>query len=336
MKKIKKVLTTVIIGLFCTTNFAYAADPFFSDVPASHQNYVSIKYLNSEGILKGYEDNTFKPDQKVNRAEALKIILAGTGIEVPEKVEGTSFTDVKSTDWFAKYIIKAKELGIVNGNPDGSFAPARTVARSEFIKMLLMSNGFKTENWTEKDLFADVPKSAWFNPYMNYAGQAGLIIKDDKNNLYPSQELTRAEVAEILFLMTVIRKGGDTQFLLNQAESEMAQIEIFIGAGQPLFAKRASELGVDMTQQAYKNLPDNNIVIGAAKLARSYDFLMNAFIMAIQKRNDEAKDWANQAIAKATEAWESNNDLQEVAKHIKSRANEIITQIDAPAATPAQ
>jgi hypothetical protein len=116
----------------------------------------------------------------------------------------------------------------------------------------------------------------------------------------------------------------------------MAQIEIFIGAGQPLFAKRASELGVDMTQQAYKNLPDNNIVIGAAKLARSYDFLMNAFIMAIQKRNDEAKDWANQAIAKATEAWESNNDLQEVAKHIKSRANEIITQIDAPAATPAQ
>lgn len=336
MKKIKKVFTALIIGLLASTNLVYAADPFFTDVPPTHQNYVAIKYLNSEGILKGYEDNTFKPDQKVNRAEALKIILAGTGVEVPEQVEGTSFTDVKPTDWFAKYIIKAKELGIVNGNPDGTFAPARTVARSEFIKMLLMSNGFKTENWADKDLFADVPKGAWFNPYMNYAGQAGLIVKDEKNNLYPSQELTRAEVAEILFLMTVIRKGGDTQFLLNQAESEMAQIEVFIGAGQPLFAKRASELGVDMTQQAYKNLPENNIVIGAAKLARAYDFLMNAFIMGIQKKNAEAKDWANQAITKATEAWEANNELQAVCKHIKDRANEIITQIDTPAATPAQ
>jgi len=331
MKKIKKVVIALIIGVVASTNFAYAADAFFTDVTSAHQNYVAIKYLNAQGVLKGYEDNTFKPEQKVNRAEALKIILAGTGIEVPEQVEGTSFTDVKPTDWFAKYIIKAKELGIVNGNPDGTFAPARTVARSEFIKMLLMSNGFKIENWADKELFADVPKDAWFNPYMNYAGQAGLIIKDEQNNLYPSQELTRAEVAEILFLMTVIRKGGDTQFLLNQAESEMAQIEIFIAAGQPLYAKRASELSVDMTQQAYKNLPDNNIVIGAAKLARAYDFLMNAFIMGLQKKNTEAIDWANQAIAKATEAWEANNELQAVAKHIKDRANEIITQVSAPA-----
>lgn len=332
MKKAKKVIAAIIIGLLGSTNLAFGVDGFFTDVPSAHQNYVAIKYLNSVGILKGYEDNTFRPEQKVNRAEALKIILTGTGISVPEETEASTFTDVSTTDWFAKYVSKAKELGIVSGNPDGTFAPARTVARSEFIKMLLMSNGFKTENWAGQELFSDVPKDAWFNPYMNYAGQAGLVVKDEQNNIYPSQELTRAEVAEILYLMTVIRKGGDTQFLLNQAESEMAQIEIFIGATQPLFAKRASELSVDMTQQAYKNLPDNNIVIGAAKLARAYDFLMNAFIMAIQKKNDEARDWANQAITKATEAWEANNALQEIAKHIKDRANEIIAQLDAPVA----
>jgi len=327
MKKVNKVIAGLIISIMSFANFAHAQDTFFSDVPQSHQNYIAIKYLNAQGILKGYDDNTFKPEQKVNRAEALKIILAGTGIEVPEVTEGVTFTDVKSTDWFSKYIIKAKDLGIVSGNPDGTFAPSRTVARSEFIKMLLMANGFKTENWLGKEMFNDVPKDAWFNPYMNYAGEAGLIVKDDQNNLYPSQELTRGEVAEILYLMTVIRKGGDTQFLLDQAEAEMAQIEIYIGASQPLYAKRASELSVDMTQQAYKNLPDNNIVIGAAKLARAYDFLMNAFILAIQKKNDEAIQWANQAIAKATEAWEANNELQPICKHIKDRANEILTQL---------
>ena len=303
---------------------AFAA---FSDVPQAHPNYLAIKYLNDSGVVKGYEDNTFRPAQKVNRAEALKIILLGLGIEVPATASTTSFSDVKTNDWFASYVMKAKELSIVNGNPDGTFAPGRTVSRAEYIKMLLMSNGFKVENWQDKELFNDVKKTDWFAPYMNYAGSAGLITKDDKNNLYPGQELGRGEVAEIFYLLIIIRQGGDTQFLLNQAELQMAQIEAYIAGNQPLLAKRAAELSVDMTQQAMKNMPDNNVVIGAAKLARAYDFLMNAFITGIQKDYVAAKSWAEQAIAKATEAWEANNDIQPIAKHIKDRANEIISQI---------
>lgn len=299
----------------------------FSDVPQAHPNYLSIKYLNDSGVVKGYEDNTFRPAQKVNRAEALKIILLGLGIEVPATASSSSFSDVKTNDWFASYVMKAKELAIVNGNPDGTFAPGRTVSRAEYIKMLLMSNGFKIENWQDKELFNDVKKTDWFAPYMNYAGSAGLITKDEKNNLYPGQELGRGEVAEIFYLLIIIRQGGDTQFLLNQAELQMAQIEAYIAGNQPLLAKRAAELSVDMTQQAMKNMPDNNVVIGAAKLARAYDFLMNAFITGIQKDYVAAKSWSEQAIAKATEAWEANNDIQAIAKHIKDRANEIINQI---------
>jgi len=207
------------------------------------------------------------------------------------------------------------------------FSPGRTVTRSEFIKMLLVMNGFNTEKWLNQQLYTDVPADAWYAPYMNYAGQAGLVVKDNQNNLSPGKELTRGEVAEIFYLMAVIRKGNDTQFLLNQAEAQMAQIEIFVAAADAVSAKRSAELSVDMTQQAYKNLPDNNIVLGAAKLARAYDFLVNSFVSALQKDNTAATDWANQAITKATEAWESNNELQPICKHIKDRANEILVQI---------
>ncbi len=334
----KTALATIILLLFAPTALALstttapaasapATPAAFSDVPQTHDDYVAISYLSSAGIVKGYSDGTFKPGQMVNRAESLKIILEGNKVTVPADVTTTTFSDVKPADWFAKYVETAKTKGIIAGNPDGTFAPGRNISRAEFLKILLNSNGFNPDKWKNQALFSDVPADAWYNPYMNYAGQAGLLTKDDKNNLYPSKELSRAEVAEIYYLLTVIRQGHDTQFLLNQAESQMTQIETYITAQKPIQAKRASELSVDMTQQAFKNLPENNIVLGAAKLARSYDFLVNAYITAVQKQPKEATDWANQAITKATEAWEANNDLQAICKHIKDRANEILTQI---------
>ena len=107
----------------------------------------------------------------------------------------------------------------------------------------------------------------------------------------------------------------------------MAQIEVYIAANKVNNAKNSSELAVDLTQQALKNMPDNNVVLGAAKLARAYDLLVQSFIYGIQKKNTEAADFANQAIAKATEAWEANNATQPIARHIKDRAREILAQV---------
>ena len=324
----KKLLAPVATVLLCLSA-AGTALAAFSDVPQTHKNYVAVTYLNQEGIVNGYEDGTFKPEQGVNRAEALKIILEGNKSEIPASITEVSFSDITVSDWFSPYIMTAKNMGIVSGNPDGTFAPAREVARAEFLKMLLNTNGFKPEKWVGVQIFPDVPVGTWFEAYMNYAGQAGLITKDEQGNVRPGEPLVRGEVAEIMYLMTVILNGSNTQFLITQAELQMAQIDIYVGNNDPLAAKRASELAVDMTQQAYKNMPEDTIVLGAAKLARAYDFLVNSYISGIEQNYDEARDWANQAIAKATEAWEVNNAIQPIAKHIKDRANEIIDQLPA-------
>lgn len=300
----------------------------FSDVPRTHKHSVAIDYLSQQGIIKGYQEGTFKPEQLINRAEALKIIFIGKNIIPPSTVSEVSFTDIKSSDWFAPYVMKAKELNVITGNPDGTFAPGRTVSRAEFIKMLLLVNSFKPDKWINQQMFPDIPQDAWYTAYMNYAGQAGLLEKDPQNNLKPAQELTRGEVAEILYLMTVIRNGKDTQFLIDQSQAQMAQIEIYIAANNLVSAKRASELAVDITQQAYQNAPTNKVVLGAAKLGRAYDFLVDSLIAALQKRSDEAKLLANNAITKATEAWEANNDLQPIARHIKDLANQILSKLN--------
>ncbi len=320
----RRFLISLMLTLMIGAQGALAA---FSDLPRAHDNYVAVNYLNEAGIISGYEDGTYKPEQLINRAEALKIILEGSNIETPDQIESSDFSDVKTDDWFARYVVGAQQIGIVNGNPDGTFAPGRNVNRAEFVKMILEANKFNQEKWQGLQMFPDVAEDAWFTPYMNYAGQAGLISQDQDGNLNPGEEIDRGEVAEIMYIMKVILNGENTQFLITQAENQMGQIDIYIGENKPLIAKRASELAVDMTQQAYKNMPEDVVVLGAAKLARAYDFLVNAYIAGIDQAYAESQEWADKAIAKATEAWEVNNDTQELARHIKDRANEIISQI---------
>lgn len=221
----------------------------------------------------------------------------------------------------------AKSLGIVNGNPDGTFGPEATVKKAAFLKMLLETNKFKKEKWEEQSLAKDVPKDAWFTPYMNYGIKAGLTVPDGNGNVFPNKDLTRAEVAEMIYLLRIILKGTDTQFLVTQAERQMAQIEIFIGSKSVGLAKRASELSVDLTQQALKNKPDDKVVLGAAKIAKAYDLLVDAFIAGIKKDTTKAKELANLSKQKAGEAYDANPETQPIAKHIKERNDEILAQL---------
>ncbi|MBU0577633.1 S-layer homology domain-containing protein [Patescibacteria group bacterium] len=299
----------------------------FSDVSRAHSYYVSITYLNEVGVLGGYSDGTFKPENTINRAEVLKVILSGAGIQPAETFEQL-FPDVNADHWFAPYVLKAKELGFVKGNDiDGTFAPAREVNLAEFLKMLLIANGLNVDTLQGQSVVPNVPLDAWYASYVNYAAALGIIDRDSEGNVDVSKILTRGEVANTIYLLSVIRGGQDTQFLLSRAEAELAQIEVYIAANQVALAKKSSELAVDVTQQAYRNMPENNVVLGAAKLARAYDWLVDSFIYGIQGQNESSAELANNAIDKATEAWEANNATQPIAAHIKNRAREILAQV---------
>lgn len=319
---------TAVIGLLMgIISIPTAAAMEFSDVPNDHPDFVSITQLVEQGILKGYDDGTFKPEKIVNRAEAIKVILGGSNISVESELEEAPFTDTLPDQWFAPFVMKAKQLGVVNGNPDGSFAPSNEVKRVEFIKMLLETNRFKKEKWENQQHFDDVPGDSWYASYMNYAGKSGLVIADSNNQLNPEQAVTRGEMAEILYLMRIILNGRNANYLIGQSELQMAQIETYIGAKKIAEAKRAAELAFDLTQQALIVLPENNVVLGAAKIAKAYDLLIDAFIAGVQQNKEKARELAEQAKVKATEGWEANNDVQAIARHIKDRADEILSQL---------
>ena len=191
----------------------------FTDVPSTHPNYGAIMDLKERGIISGYPDGTFKPDQMVNRVEALKIILLGASIAVPDNTGTGGFKDTAATEWYAKYLLKAKELGIVSGYPDGTFKPTQTVNLVENLKMLINTSKIDITNVTvNEDSFSDTPKTEWYAKDVEYAKELQWITPDQNNMVYPAQGMTRGKLAQLLYNAIHNTANNSTQQQTQQTQ----------------------------------------------------------------------------------------------------------------------
>ncbi len=175
----------------------------FSDVPTDSKYYEPITYLVEKNIIKGYDDGTFKPNQPVNRAEALKFILESISAAIET---GTlPFTDVTKDAWYSGYLFTAYKREIVNGNPDGTFKPENTVNKAEFFKILFNGLSVDIDPVVTVAPYEDVATTAWFAHYIAYAKEIGILDAQVKT-INPSVGMTRGEVADAMYrLMKLVR-----------------------------------------------------------------------------------------------------------------------------------
>lgn len=201
-KKISKIFgSSLIISLLIAIPAAKAST--FTDVPYTHPNSDAISYLQSNKIVEGYADNTFRPDHLINRVEYLKIVLEGTDVPLDSE-QATGFTDVDTSQWYIPYLRKAKEEGWVKGYPDNTFRPLNPINKVEALKIL-----GEVQKWDMLAL-AEVPEAAykdtyrfsWYSPYVYFAKENGLLT-EEKDYLEPGKEITRAYMAEIVYLSIV-------------------------------------------------------------------------------------------------------------------------------------
>lgn len=199
----KKLLAALSMSLLLATQ-SFAVFEFF-DLSASHQNYTAIMYLREEGIISGYDDNTYRPDVTVNRAELLKILVEGQGITPDENTYKECFYDVHS-DWFAKYVCYAKEEGWVKGYEDGNFRPADKVKKVEAAKMLVHGLGLADELTEDVDVntlpYDDLQADQWYLTYLDVLVSRG-IPEVTEGDYDPAGEMSRAKIAEYLFRVLV-------------------------------------------------------------------------------------------------------------------------------------
>lgn len=167
----------------------------FSDMYTFSKHYDAIYYLYNLGIIEGYADGTFKPNNSLNRAEMLKILIEGKGIEVPDSTH--CFNDI-ADDWYAPYVCYAKSAGWIEGYSDGTFRPAQNVNKVEAIKMLLNSQEIAVPTSVSDDPFTDVSATDWFASYISKANEMG-ILEEAGSTFSPAADMTRGNIAESLY-----------------------------------------------------------------------------------------------------------------------------------------
>jgi rare lipoprotein A len=209
MKKILIGFLALAINLTLITKPIEAKGGFFLDVPTSHPNFVAITSLKERGIINGFSDGTFKPELKINRAEALKILILGSGYQPPANPSSNPFPDVDLNTWFAGYVQKGKDLGVVNGTGDGFFLPDKTVNKAEALKLMVnLNDQITVAKELESNPYLDVNHEEWFAPYFDFARSARILPRT--SNAYPGAKLTRGEFSELIYRLAEYQNPSES------------------------------------------------------------------------------------------------------------------------------
>ena len=174
----------------------------YSDVIKDTDYYSSCTRLADLGIIAGYEDGTFRPENTITRAEFTKIIVCMMDKE--DEARGstgmTGFFDVDSASWYTNYIRYAVSRNILSGYADGSFRPNDTINLQEAVTILLRTLGYNEDEigyyWPNNYLSAaaslgltnDIPLAPTDNLTRNYAA----VLVDRTLFLKPSSSLSQA------------------------------------------------------------------------------------------------------------------------------------------------
>ncbi|NPV88063.1 PQQ-binding-like beta-propeller repeat protein [Coprothermobacteraceae bacterium] len=105
----------------------------FSDLGPNHWAYPFVMAMYREGLMKGYPEGTFGPDQYITRAEVATVLA-----RVRAALGGTvqAFRDVDPAKWYAPYVNASVQEGLILGYEDGTFRPEIPITRAEMVVVL--------------------------------------------------------------------------------------------------------------------------------------------------------------------------------------------------------
>jgi hypothetical protein len=153
----------------------------YSDVTTDFWAAEYIETTSKAGIMKGYADGTFKPDQPITRAELATVIARYLGIvretNLDQFLDLSNFSDTNGS-WAQQTINELFRYAVVSGYADGSFKPDQNITRAEAIKMInrMLYRGPLTN---VEQSFPDCSQASW------YFGDMEEAIRTHKYTLSP-------------------------------------------------------------------------------------------------------------------------------------------------------
>ena len=146
--------------------------------------------------IVGYPDGNVKPGGNITRAEVATIFfrLLTEDVRTANSTQSNSLSDVSRGQWFNHAISTLSSMGIVKGNPDGTFNPDAPITRAEFAAIAARFDDKNTNNTSN---FSDIA-SHWAKDEIGVAANKGWINGYPDSTFRPDQYITRAEAMTLV------------------------------------------------------------------------------------------------------------------------------------------
>ncbi|MCQ4924853.1 S-layer homology domain-containing protein [Tissierella carlieri] len=220
MKKKIAVLSMALMLL----NFGVAnASGIFSDVKGTEWFYKDVNSLIELGAISGYTDGTFRPSNKVSRAEFIKILITAIG-EKPGATTG---------NWASGYISKAEELGLINQGIYQGIEGDKIITRNEIAKIVSIADSMSFEGMQSNDMEPNIKDISLipteYKDHVKNAYSKGIITGFPDGRFGGNEGITRAEASVIT--LRLIRPdarvaGGNNEVITDNNVAEEPKIPV--------------------------------------------------------------------------------------------------------------
>jgi len=169
----------------------------FADMGADHWAAGPVQYLVAEGVVSGYADGTFRPNENVTRAQFAKMLVGAMGWDLQAPAAG-NFSDVPSDHWAYAFVETAAAYGILSGYADGTFRPYANVTRAQVAKMIVNAQGWYLDIPPDGSSFTDVQPEEWYRDYAEVVNTMEVMSGYSDGSFRPNAPASRAQIAKIL------------------------------------------------------------------------------------------------------------------------------------------
>lgn len=226
-----------------------AAQADFVDV-TSHWAASYINDLAEQGVVSGYEDGRYGPDDVLTRGQMAKIVVLAFGLNS----NGTSLTD---------YVNAVEENGIAEGYRDsggvltGDFGENDPLTRAQAVKMLVLATNM---NPTGTGSFPDVPSTQWYYDYVRAAYSNGLVDGYDDGRFGPDDWVTRGQIAKMTVLAENVFDQTEPVSVSSEEETPVTATPVVSSGSSStsstISSTVTSSFYVDLNSHAYQQIAE--------------------------------------------------------------------------------
>lgn len=167
----------------------------FKDVSVNNRYKTELTYLVENGLISGYPDGTFKPDQALTRGQAAALLTRALKLSTTDVIN-PNFTDVSTQNTNYKQIAAIVNAGIMSGTGDGKYNPGAPLTRAQMSKILVIAYDLSGTTSTK---FKDMSSKHWAYNFVHTLAANNITTGYEDNTFKPGVEVSRMHFSLFLY-----------------------------------------------------------------------------------------------------------------------------------------